>query len=68
MEINLKQEKMQLLDEAFTLFQKMLKEKKFTDPEINFLTRVVCFMVQLHENKAFKKSIYQQYARTRKKH
>lgn len=59
MSFNFKQEKVQLLDEAFTLFQRMLKENKFTEQEINFLTRVVYFLVQLHEEKGAMKKMLQ---------
>lgn len=59
MSFNFNQEKVQLLDEAFTLFQRMLKENKFTEQEINFLTRVVYFLVQLHEEKGAMKKMLQ---------
>ena len=59
MSFNFNQEKVQLLDEAFTLFQRLLKENKFTEQEINFLARVVYFLVQLHEEKGAMKKMLQ---------
>ena len=56
MQLNLHQEKMQFLDEAFILFQRLLKENKFTEREIDFLTKVFYFLVRIHEDDNFEKN------------
>lgn len=56
MQLNLHQEKVQFLDEAFILFQRLLKENKFTEREIDFLTKVFYFLVRIHEDDNFKKN------------
>ena len=57
MQLNLHQEKVQFLDEAFILFQRLLKENKFTEREIDFLTKVFYFLVRIHEDDNFKKTL-----------